>query len=107
MGLARYTRRTLLRELSLLIVAGLFCVPFYLLGAIALETTAQTSNDPLSFPWPPQLGNFSTAWGTGAHGGLGHSLASSVIITVSSVVAVIVLGSLCAYAIARRAGRFS
>ena len=107
MGLARYTRRTLLRELSLILFAAIFCVPFYLLAAIALETTAQTYNQPLSFPWPPQLGNFSQAWSIGGQGGLGRSLASSLIITVASVVAIIVLGSLCAYAIARRTGRFS
>jgi raffinose/stachyose/melibiose transport system permease protein len=106
-GLDRYTRRTLARELALVAVAIFFCLPFYLLVAIALETTAQTYKRPLSFPLPPHVGNFSEAWGTAGQGGLRPALVSSLIITVSSVAALIVLGSLCAYVIARRAGRMS
>jgi raffinose/stachyose/melibiose transport system permease protein len=106
-GLSRYRRRTLLRELALILVAILFCLPFYLLIAIALETTAQTYKTPLAFPWPPHWSNFSQAWHTGGQTGLAQSLESSLIITVSSVVALIVLGSLCAYTIARRKGRLS
>jgi raffinose/stachyose/melibiose transport system permease protein len=104
-GFARYTRATLLREFGLILLALFFCLPFYVLIAIALETTAQTYRTPLSFPWPPQWGNFSQAWNTGGQGGLGNAFESSLIITVSSVVALIVLGSLCAYAIARRNSR--
>ena len=78
-----------------------------MLIAIALETTEQTYKTPLSFPWPPHWSNFSEAWSTGGQAGLGHPLASSLIITVSSVVGLIVLGSLCAYTIARRRGRLS
>jgi len=106
-GLARYTHGTLLRELALILVAVVYCLPFYLLIAIALETTEQTYKTPLSFPWPPQFGNFSEAWSTGGQGGLPPALVSSLIITVSSVVGLIVLGSICAYTIARRPGRFS
>jgi raffinose/stachyose/melibiose transport system permease protein len=103
-ALSRYTRLTLLREIALVAVAVLFSVPFYLLIAIALETTAQTYKTPLSFPLPPHWSNFSEAWATGGQAGLGTSLASSLIITVSSVAALVVLGSLCAYTIARRSG---
>jgi raffinose/stachyose/melibiose transport system permease protein len=102
---ARYTRRTVLREVALILVAAVYCVPFYLMIAIALETTEQTYRSPLSFPWPPQFGNFSEAWNTAGQGGLSHAFVSSLIITLSSVAAVIVIGSLCAYTIARRRGR--
>lgn len=104
MGLSRYTRLTLVRELALVAAAVVFSVPFYLLIAIALETTAQTYKTPLSFPLPPHWGNFSQAWATGGQAGLARSLESSLTITVSSVAALIVLGSLCAYTIARRGG---
>jgi raffinose/stachyose/melibiose transport system permease protein len=107
MGLARYTRATLLRELALILVAAAFCVPFYVLIATALDTSAQAFKAPLSFPWPPHWGNFSTAWNTGGQGGLAPALGSSIVITLGSVAGLIVLGSLCAYAIARRAGRLS
>jgi raffinose/stachyose/melibiose transport system permease protein len=107
MGLSRYTRRTLVRELALVLVAVVYCLPFYLVVSIALETTAQTYRAPLSFPRPLHAGNFSTAWRTGGQAGLDHALLSSLIITVSSVVGLIVLGSLCAYTIARRSGRLA
>jgi len=106
-GLSRYTRGTLVRELALVLLAVVYCLPFYLLLSIALETTAQTYKTPLSFPLPPHPGNFSQAWSTGGQGGLGHALVSSLIITASSVVGLIALGSLCAYTIARRAGRLA
>jgi raffinose/stachyose/melibiose transport system permease protein len=105
MNRSRYGRRVLVRECALILVALVFCLPFYVLVAIALETTEQVYTAPLSFPWPPQWGNFSEAWATGGQGGLSHSLASSLIITVTSVVALIALGSLGAYTIARRRGR--
>ena len=102
---SRYTRRTLLRELCLIAGAAVFCLPFYLLIAISLETTAKTYKAPLSFPSSPQWGNFSAAWRSGGQGWLGHALVSSLIITVSSVVLLIVLGSLGAYTIARHGNR--
>jgi raffinose/stachyose/melibiose transport system permease protein len=104
---SRYTRKTLWRELALVMVAIVFCLPFYLLIAISLETTAQTYTTPFSFPWPPRFGNFTDAWSTGGDRGLGRALESSAIITLSSVAALIVLGSLCAYTIARRKGHLS
>jgi raffinose/stachyose/melibiose transport system permease protein len=103
----RYGRRTLARELALVAIAIVFCMPFYLLVAIALETTGQTYTRPFSFPLPPRFGNFSQAWQTAGQGGLRPALESSLIITVSSVAGLIVLGSLCAYVIARRSGRLS
>jgi raffinose/stachyose/melibiose transport system permease protein len=104
---SRYKRRTMLRELALILVAIVFCLPFYLLIAVALETTSQTYKTPLSFPWPPHFGNFANAWSTGGEHGLGRALESSAIITLSSVVALIALGSLGAYTIARRKGHLS
>jgi raffinose/stachyose/melibiose transport system permease protein len=92
MGLTRYTRATLLRELALILVAALFCVPFYVLVATALDTSAQAFKAPLSFPWPPHWDNFSAAWNTGGQGGLAPALGSSVVITLGSVVGLIVLG---------------
>jgi len=107
MGLSRYDRSTLARELALVLVALVYCLPLYLLVAVALESTAQSSKTPLSFPWPPHFDNFSTAWTASGQAGLGRAFESSLIITVSSVVGLIALGSLCAYAIARRSGRLS
>jgi raffinose/stachyose/melibiose transport system permease protein len=103
----RYTRRTLLRELGLIGVAAVFALPFYALIAIALDTTAQSYEKPFAFPSSPQWGNFSQAWQTSGQASLGHPFVHSLIITLSTVVLVIVVGSFCAYVIARRAGRLS
>jgi raffinose/stachyose/melibiose transport system permease protein len=107
MRVTSYRGRTLARELVLIGVAIVYCLPFYLLVAVALESTSQSYKAPLSFPWPPHLGNFSTAWTASGQAGLGRAFMSSAIITVSSVVGLITCGSLCAYAIARRSGRLS
>lgn len=104
---ARYTGRTLARELALLLLAAVYCVPLYLLIALALETTAQTYKDPLALPLHPQWGNFSEAWGTRGQGGLAHPLESSLIITVASVIGLIALAPLAAFAIARHRSRLS
>ena len=53
MGAARYTRGTLLRELALIAAAAFYCLPFFMLVAIALETTEQAYKSPLSPHWPP------------------------------------------------------
>jgi raffinose/stachyose/melibiose transport system permease protein len=107
MGEQRYSRRSLARELVLVAVAILYCLPVYLVGAVSLETTAQSYRTPMSFPVPPHFGNFSTAWGTSGQAGLGRSLESSLIITLSSVAGLIVFGSLGAYALARHRGKLS
>ena len=96
----------MLREIVLIALALAFSVPFYLLVAMSLETTAESYKTPASFPWPPHVGNFSQAWNN-AGAGLGHAFVSSLIITLSSVAGLIVLGSLCAYTLVRRAGRVS
>jgi raffinose/stachyose/melibiose transport system permease protein len=103
----RYGRRELFRELALILVALVFCLPFYVMVAMSLKSDAQTSSDPLGLPKPAQWGNYSEAWATGGDRGLAHSFQSSLIITVASVLVLIVLGSLGAYTIARNTGAFS
>jgi raffinose/stachyose/melibiose transport system permease protein len=107
MGATRYTRRTLMRELLLIVVGAVYSLPFYLLVAIALDTTAQAYQTPLSFPSPPHFDNFSQAWSTGGQAGLASAFGSSLVITLSSVAGLVVLGSLSSYALARRTGPLS
>jgi raffinose/stachyose/melibiose transport system permease protein len=100
----RYTARTFGRELTLLALAVIWWVPFYFLVIVALKPDLEALTSPLSFPNDVDLGNFSTAWNDAA---LGRSLLNSLLITCGSVVALIALGSICAYSIARRPGRMS
>ena len=86
MGLARYTRRTLLRELALIVVAVVFCLPFYLLVAIALEIDRADLQGAALVPLAAALGATSPRPGTPAgRAASRHALESSLIITVSSV----------------------
>jgi raffinose/stachyose/melibiose transport system permease protein len=103
----RYTWRTFSRELLFLLLAAVFCIPFYLLFSIALKPNAELFTSPLSFPTNPDFGNFSEAWKGQAGSGLGRAMLNSIIITVCTVAILIFLGSLCAYALARRPGRLS
>ena len=100
----RYTKRTFARELTLLLVAAIWWVPFYFLVVVSLKPDLEALQSPLSFPKEIHLGNFSTAWHDAA---LGRSLVNSLIITGGSVLALIAIGSICAYTIARRPGRMS
>src|SRR5215211_5077943 len=102
MGLHRYTRRTFGRELALLLIAAIWWVPFYFLVIVSLKPDLEALQSPLSFPNEVDLGNFSTAWDDAS---LGRSLVNSLVITGGSVLALIALGSVCAYTIARRPGR--
>jgi raffinose/stachyose/melibiose transport system permease protein len=104
MGLSRYTRRTFFRELTLLVIAAIWWVPFYFLVIVSLKPDLEALQSPLSFPQEVDLGNFSTAWHDAA---LGRSLVNSLVITGGSVLALIAIGSICAYTIARRPGRMS
>jgi raffinose/stachyose/melibiose transport system permease protein len=102
MGLHRYNRRAFARELMLLAVAAIWWVPFYFLVIVALKPDTEALEDPLSFPKEVHLANFSTAWHDAS---LGRALLNSLLITGGSVAALIAIGSVCAYTIARRPGR--
>jgi raffinose/stachyose/melibiose transport system permease protein len=104
MGLRRYNRRVFARELIVLLIAAIWWVPFYFLVIVALKPDIEALQSPLSFPKDVHLANFSTAWHDAA---LGRSLANSLLITGGSVLALIAIGSLCAYTIGRRSGRMS
>lgn len=99
MGLFRYTRRSFGRELTLILWALIFCLPGYVLVTLSLKTNAEIYTKPLQFPTTAQFGSYSAAW---HQGGMSHAMIGSLIITTSSVIGLILLGSLCAYALARR-----
>jgi raffinose/stachyose/melibiose transport system permease protein len=106
MGLYRYTARSFARELSLLAIAVIWWIPFYFLVTIALKPTRDVLQSPMQFPSTLDFGNFSEAWkGSGSSISVSRGLQNSLIITGCTVLALIVLGSMCAYAIARRPGR--
>jgi raffinose/stachyose/melibiose transport system permease protein len=107
MGVFRYTGRTFARELLLIAVAAIWWVPFYFLVVVSLKPTAELAAHPFGFPSKLEFANYKSAWAGDASVTLGSAMKSSLVITLGSVIGLIVIGSLCAYAIARREGRLS
>ncbi|HWT91690.1 MAG TPA: carbohydrate ABC transporter permease [Solirubrobacteraceae bacterium] len=101
----RYTYRSFGRELVVLLGAACFALPLYLLIVMAFKDTPQSIADPLGLPSPFEASNLKSAWETGGLTGLDQALVTSLVITIGSVLCLIVIGSLCAYAIARRPSR--
>jgi raffinose/stachyose/melibiose transport system permease protein len=106
-GLFRYTWKTFSRELTLIALAAIIFIPIYLLVTLSLKSYNDIYLHPLKFPTSPETGNYGQAWDGGANVSLGRALLNSAVITIGSVVGLIVLGSLCAYALARRPGKMS
>ncbi len=99
-----YRPRTLVLELVMIAAAVAFLFPVYALVTLAFKDPGQIANRPLSLPDPPSTESFGSAWQSAS---LGSALLNSTLITVTSVIVLIVLGSLAAYFLARQAGRLS
>lgn len=103
----QYRPRTLLREVLFVVVALIYCLPIYLLVTMMVKSNGDIIRKPLAFPESVRFSNFSGAWKGAGGETLGHALATSLIMTASSVAVLIVFGSLGAYAIARHQGKLS
>lgn len=88
----------------MIVVALVFCFPFYVFLTVALKTPAQLAASPLGFPTDPALANFAQAW---SEGDLGQAMVNSLTVAALSVALLVVTGSLAAYTLARRASRLS
>jgi len=107
MGAFRYTRRTYVREVALMITAVIFCIPLYLLISISLKTSSQVYTSPLSLPLHPHFSNYASAWSKSGNPGIGRAMRNSAIITAGSVALVIGVGSLAAYVLVRRGSKLA
>lgn len=101
-GRDRYRPKTFVRELGMLLLAAIWWIPFYIIVVISLQDRTAVNERSLAFPFAdPQWQNFATAWNGGSQAGLGSGLLSSLIITAGSVILIVTLSSLAAYAISR------
>lgn len=99
----RYTWRTALLELVMLVVGILFFFPVYILINISLRQ----ANDPASPITPtlnPTFEHYVGAWG---QAGLGLAMFNSLVVTVVSIAVIIGLAAMAAYAITRVTSRLS
>jgi raffinose/stachyose/melibiose transport system permease protein len=95
--LDRYTFRTLILEIVMIVVALIFMAPIYILIINALRPESDQSTA-LSFPAAPTFDNFVTAWQTA---NLGAAMINSLVVTIVSVFVIAFIGSLAAYPLAR------
>lgn len=105
--LDRYTPATFIRELCLLVLAVIWWIPFYVLVVVALKPAADGIRSPFTPPTQLDLDNFAMAWRGSSGVGLGTAVFNSAVITGGSVLALIAIGSISAYAIARQSRRLS
>lgn len=99
----RYTFRTLILEIVMILVGLSFLFPIYVLIINAIRPAGDNSAA-LTFPGSPTFQNFVTAWNTA---NLGAALVNSLVVTVASVVVLVFIGSMAAYPLARLTSRWS
>jgi raffinose/stachyose/melibiose transport system permease protein len=106
----RYTKKTLVREIVVVIAALVMLTPFYILISTSLKSSDQLLTTPaLSFPTSPTFKNFVEllAPSSGASSSILQGLLSSLIITAGTVVCLIAVGSPAAYVLTRSTSRWS
>lgn len=104
----RYSKLTGAREALAIILVLLFVTPFYFLVSIALKPGDEMlSTSPLAPPQQPTADAFVTVLTAAGQNNVVLGLVNSTIITVSSVVAILIAGSLTGYVFARRFDRLS
>jgi raffinose/stachyose/melibiose transport system permease protein len=103
--LNRYSTGTFVREVCLIILAVVWWVPFYLLLVVAFKPAADGVRSPFTPPTQLDLDNFALAWQGSSGVSLGTGLFNSLVISAGSVLALIGIGSISAYVIARQTPR--
>jgi len=100
----RYGVSNLLLELLMIAAAGVIFFPVYVLINLSLKSRGEVTRDPLGLPADFLFSNYKQAW---QEASLGRAILSSTVITASSVVLLVALGSIASFALARRASRLS
>jgi raffinose/stachyose/melibiose transport system permease protein len=93
----RYTPRTFVLEVVMILAGLAFFFPVYVLVNLSLKRPDDPSS-PLAPVSDVTLGNYGDAW---VQGGLGGALANSAIISICSVALIVVISALAAYPLAR------
>lgn len=96
---SRYTWKTMIGEILMLIFCTIFFIPIYYLVVSTFKSQAEIVQKPLAFPSKFMLDNYRRALTTMD---FPRNFTNSLIITVFSVVLIILFGSMAGYAIVRR-----
>jgi raffinose/stachyose/melibiose transport system permease protein len=100
----RYTTRTFLGEIAMLVVCAIFLIPIYFLVVSSFKTQEEMLRSPLGLPTRFDFSNYGRALE-----GIDffRHFWISVYITSVSVVLIVIFGSMAAYTIARRTNRLT
>ena len=99
----RYTRKTLLLEIVMILSAAVIALPIYVLVNLAIRPETEVRS-PLEPTQNPTFVNFQLAW---EQGGLAPALFNSVLITVFGTALTVIVSALAAYPLARITRRWS
>jgi raffinose/stachyose/melibiose transport system permease protein len=89
----------LVARYAVLVLLALIClVPLYLFITQALKSQAELAANPIGLPREWRWSNFSEAWTTGR---IGSGLLNSLVIVSGTVILVLIVSSMAAYAMAR------
>lgn len=97
----RYTWRTLVLELVMILVTAVFVFPLWMLISVGFRTAPEVAKDPMGLPTSLNFDNFIGAW---TEGELGPAFLMSILITASSVALLVVCGAAGSYYFARSRG---
>ena len=99
----RYTWRTVILEVVMILTGLAFLFPIYMLLVLALKAPGDQSAT-LAPPLQPTFQNFIDAWQSG---GLGGALLNSAIVTVTTIALTVVFSAAAAYPLSRLGSRWS
>jgi raffinose/stachyose/melibiose transport system permease protein len=100
----RYRYRTFGLELLMIGIGLVFLYPVYVLINLSFKNPKEISEASLALPSSLETNNYTQAW-NGAS--LGAAMLNSTIITVASLMALVIVGSLAAYYLARTQTKLS
>lgn len=104
MRLLRYRPGTFVLEIVMIAILTAFAFPVYVMVTMAFKTPPEVAASPVALPETLSWENFTQAW---AEGNLARAMGNSLLVTTVSIVALVVLGSMAAYAVVRSVRRTS
>lgn len=88
----------------MLLAAFVYIFPLYILLQFSFRPSQEIAQSPLGLPNFMYLENYIQAWSSA---NMGQALLSSLVVTTSSLVLLVILGSMAAYVLARRKQRMA
>lgn len=103
-----YTKKTLLREVLIIIAAIIMMIPFFFLINVAFKSSPEAISTPaIQLPLAPTGESFVEAFQGSPTRNIPMGVLNSLIITGGSLAVLIAFGSICAYTLSRIPGKLS